>query len=140
MNGLSEPVRQWMRRARDDLAVARLVYREDYFSHACFLSQQSIEKALKGYLLWAAHDYPRVHRLAELAARCQAHDADFEALLADCIVVDQYYVPTRYPNGVPSSLPGGLPGSEEAAEAVAIAARAFELVQNKLTQGNLPES
>jgi HEPN domain-containing protein len=128
-----------MRRARDDLAVARLVYREDYFSHVCFLSQQCIEKALKGYLLWIAHDYPRVHRLVELVMRCQAHDADFGELLAACIVVDQYYIPTRYPNGVPGSLPGGLPGSEEAAEAVSIAARALDLVQSKLTQGGLPD-
>ena len=51
MSSRSERVRLWVRQAADDLAVARLVYQEDYFSHACFLAQQSIEKALKGYLI-----------------------------------------------------------------------------------------
>ena len=134
MSSRNERVRLWVRQAGDDLAVARLVYQEDYFSHACFLAQQSIEKALKGYLLWVANDYPRVHRLVELVTRCQVHDACFEELLADCIVVDQYYIPTRYPNGVPGSLPDGLPGSEEAEEAIGIASKVYRLVLDKLAQ------
>jgi HEPN domain-containing protein len=133
MSNRSERVQLWLCQAGDDLAVAQLVYREDYFSHACFLAQQSIEKALKGYLLEAANDYPRVHRLVELVTRCQEHDASFEGLLADCIVVDQYYIPTRYPNGIPGSLPEGLPGPDEAAEAIGIAKRIYELVRDKLS-------
>ena len=133
MSSRSERVRLWVRQASDDLAVARLVCREDYFSHACFLAQQSIEKALKGYLLWAFNDYPRLHRLVELATRCQENDASFEALLTGCIVVDQYYTPTRYPNGIPGSLPEGLPGPDEAAEAIGIAKRVYELVRDKLS-------
>jgi HEPN domain-containing protein len=125
--------RLWLDRAGDDLAVARLVYQEGYFSHACFLAQQSIEKMLKGYLLWAANDYPRVHRLVELLALCQERDASFEELLADCIVIDQYYIPTRYPNGIPGSLPDGLPGPDEAQEAVRIAETIRDFVREKLT-------
>lgn len=134
MSSPSERVRLWIRQAADDLSVARLVYREGYFSHACFLAQQSIEKALKGYLIWAANDYPRMHRLVELVTRCQAHDASFEELLPDCIVVDQYYIPTRYPNGVPGSLPDGFPGPDEAEEAIGTANKVYALVQSKLAQ------
>ena len=134
MSSRSERVGLWLRQAGDDLAVARLVYREDYFSHACFLAQQSIEKALKGYLIWAVNGYPRVHRLAELLTMCQAHDASFEELLADCIVIDQYYIPTRYPNGVPGGLPEGLPGPDEAEEAIGIANKVYHLVRDKLAQ------
>jgi HEPN domain-containing protein len=132
MSSRSERVRLWFRQAEEDLAVAQLVYREGYFSHVCFLAQQSIEKALKGYLLWAVNDYPRVHRLVELVTRCQEHDASFELLVAGCIVVDQYYIPTRYPNGIPGSLPESLPGPDEAAEAIGIANSVCELVRDKL--------
>lgn len=41
----------WLSRAAEDLAVARLALREGHFSHACFPSQQCIEKSLKAYLL-----------------------------------------------------------------------------------------
>lgn len=37
--------KQWLDRATEDLAVARLVLEEDYPAHACFLSQQCIEKS-----------------------------------------------------------------------------------------------
>jgi len=133
MNDSGARYRLWLDRASDDLAVARLVYQEGYFSHACFLAQQSIEKMLKGYLLRVANDYPRVHRLVELLALCQEQDAAFEELLADCIVVDQYYIPTRYPNGIPGSLPDGLPGPDEAEEAIRIAEKVHGLVREKLT-------
>jgi HEPN domain-containing protein len=134
MSASGERYQLWLDRAGDDLAVARLVYREDYFSHACFLAQQSIEKTLKGYLLWAANDYPRVHRLVELLTLCQEQDAAFEELMNDCIVVDQYYIPTRYPNGVPGSLSDGLPGSEEAQEAIRIAEIVRGFVRTRLSR------
>jgi len=46
----------------------------------------------------------------------------------------QYYIPTRYPNGIPGSLPEGLPGPDEAAEAIGIANRVYDLVRDKLAQ------
>lgn len=33
-------IKQWLDRAAEDLTVARLVLREGYSSHACFLAQQ----------------------------------------------------------------------------------------------------
>lgn len=89
-------------------------------------------KDAQGYLLWAANDYPRVHRLVELLILCQEQDVTFQELLTDCIVVDQYYVPTRYPNGIPGSLPDGLPGPDEAQEAILIAEIVRDFVRDKL--------
>jgi HEPN domain-containing protein len=123
----------WLQRAKEDLAVAQLVFQEGYFSHACFLAQQSAEKMFKGYLLKASNAYPRVHQLVDLVSLCTEIDTDFAELLDDCAVVDQYYIPTRYPNGVPGSLPDGLPGSDEAQEAIVIAKRIRDLVNCKLS-------
>lgn len=39
--------KQWFEKATEDLAVARLVFKEGHTAHACFLSQQCIEKSLK---------------------------------------------------------------------------------------------
>lgn len=61
---------QWLSRATEDLVVARLVLREDHAAHACFLSQQCIEKALKAFLLKRTNLYPRTHKLIDLANEC----------------------------------------------------------------------
>ena len=109
---------QCLDRASEDLAVARLVLREGHASHACFLAQQCIEKSLKAYLLSKTDRYPRVHKLVDLLAECEEIQAAFLRFRDNCIVVDQYYVPTRYPDGIPGGLPNGLPGSVEAQEAI----------------------
>lgn len=123
---------QWFDRAREDLQVARLVFQEGHFAHACFLAQQCIEKALKAYLLARANAYPRVHKLVDLLAECEALDSTFTIYRADCIVVDQYYIPTRYPDGVPGGLAGGLPIETEAREALTAADKVSQFVATQL--------
>ena len=123
---------QWLDRAREDLQVARLVLQEGHFAHTCFLAQQCIEKTLKAYLLARANSYPRVHKLVDLLAECEALDSTFATYRVDCIIVDQYYIPTRYPDGVPGGLPGGLPGETEAREALNAADEVFRFVAPQL--------
>lgn len=43
--------KQWLDRATEDLVVAQLLLAEEHFAHACFLSPQAVEKALKALLL-----------------------------------------------------------------------------------------
>jgi HEPN domain-containing protein len=62
-----QPHEQWLDRAEDDLSFAQLGFREKYFSQACFLSQQVVEKSLKGFLLAKGRAYPRLHKVFELA-------------------------------------------------------------------------
>ncbi len=123
--------KQWLEKAAEDLIVARLVLAEDHTAHACFLSQQCIEKSLKAYLIGKAGDYPRVHKLVDLLGRCEAINAGFSQFLSDCIVVDQYYIPTRYPDGVPGSLPGRMPSEAQAQEAIAAAEKILEFVRKQ---------
>lgn len=124
--------KQWLDKATEDLTVARLVFAEGHLAHACFLSQQCIEKALKAYLLHASNDYPRTHKLVDLLNRCEALSPAFATFLTDCIVVDQYYIPTRYPDGVPGSLPGGVPDEAEAQEVLTAAEQVLQFVNAQL--------
>ncbi|RIK34963.1 MAG: hypothetical protein DCC55_31765 [Chloroflexi bacterium] len=59
-----------------------------------------MEKALKGYLLQHTGTYPKTHHLLELLAGCTTIDAAFAQFLPHCTVVDQYYMPTRYPDAL----------------------------------------
>jgi HEPN domain-containing protein len=123
---------QWLERANEDLAVAQLVFEEEYFAHVCFLAQQSIEKALKGYLLQHTGTYPKTHRLLELLASCAAIDATFAQLLPNCTVVDQYYTSTRYPDALIGGGPDGPPSHSEADEAMKLASDLLTFVQARL--------
>ncbi len=123
---------QWFDRAREDLQVGHLVLQEKHFAHACFLAQQCIEKTLKAYLLAKSNAYPRGHKLVDLLTECEALDSAFAAYRADCIVVDQYYIPTRYPDGVPGGLANGMPGETEAREALTAADKVFWSVAAEL--------
>lgn len=123
---------QWLEKAAEDLTVARLVFDEGHMAHACFLAQQCIEKALKAYLLDSSNTYPRTHKLVDLLGQCENLEPAFARFRSDCIVVDQYYIPTRYPNGVPGGLPGGTPGQTEAQESLDIADRILRFVTTHL--------
>ena len=128
----AQPIQQWLDRAAEDLVVAHLVFKEAHFSHACFLAQQCVEKSLKAFLLARKNAYPRAHKLVDLIAQCISIDSDFSRFRDGCIVIDQYYVPTRYPNGVPGGLAEGLPGRQEAEEAVAYAESIMEFTLSQL--------
>jgi HEPN domain-containing protein len=114
---------QWLDKAAEDLVVAQLVLVENHLAHVCFLSQQCIEKAFKAYLIAKINQYPRTHKLVDLLQQCIGLDSNFSQFLADCISVDQYYIPTRYPDGTPGGLPSGLPTMAQAQKAVTAASQ-----------------
>lgn len=124
--------KQWLDIATEDLTVANLVFAEEHFAHACFLSQQSIEKSLKAYLIARANSYPRTHNLVILLNQCEVLEPEFSQFRTDCIVVDQYYVPTRYPDGIPGGLPTGLPTQHQAQRAITAAESILQFVTIQL--------
>jgi len=102
-NSLEEG-RRWLLQAERDLDDAEFSLSGERYNLACFLAQQASEKALKAFLYAKGEERVFGHSVAELLKRAMEHDGSFE----DCksaSVLDKYYIPTRYPNG----LPGGVP-------------------------------
>jgi HEPN domain-containing protein len=124
--------RQWLDKAGEDLVVARLVFAETFYSHACFLAQQGIEKALKGYLLAKTNTYPRTHGLVDLINQCAAFDTEISRFSPDCSVIDQYYTPSRYPDALAGAGPSALPDHQEAEEAIASADKILQHIAARL--------
>jgi len=125
--------KQWLEKATEDLTVARLVFKEEHTAHACFLSQQSMEKSLKAYLLARSNEYPRTHKLVDLLKEGERLNSGFAQFLSDCMVVDQYYIPTRYPDGIPGGTPTGMPSNAEAQEAIEAAEKILQFVTRQLS-------
>ena len=125
---------RWLQLAREDLLVAEIAEKEGIHNQTCFHSQQAAEKALKGFLVAKGRPVPKTHILAQLIGICAAMDSDFEAFEVDCLNLDRYYVPTRYPDALPGSLPEGLPDAKDAQQALGAARRIFDFVAGKLGQ------
>lgn len=115
---MTAPHESWFRKAEDDIAFARLGLEHCYYSQVCFLSQQAAEKALKALLLLKTDSHPHIHNLVELIRRCAVHTPKALDLTDRARILDQYYIPSRYPDGVPGGLPAGLPGQRHAEEAL----------------------
>jgi HEPN domain-containing protein len=96
---------RWLKQALHDRDAARLNRNHAFHEHACFLGQQSAEKALKAFLYDRGQGPVLGHSTVALAHECAAFEPAFAALADACRRLDQLYIPTRYPNGLPDNVP-----------------------------------
>jgi HEPN domain-containing protein len=61
-----EDPREWLNRARSNLALAKAKRKGVYPEDLCFDAQQAAEKAIKALLIKLDVDFPYVHDLAKL--------------------------------------------------------------------------
>lgn len=128
---MKEPNREadrWLRQAESDLAYAELGLREGFFAQACFQCQQVCEKAIKALRYGRGERTVIGHALVELADS-QEVMAQYHQRLA---VLDQYYVPTRYPNGLPGGIPADVYTRDQASAAVDTARQVVAAVRAEL--------
>lgn len=124
MNGAE----RWLKFAQEDLTVARLSLEKKVYNQACFHSHQGVEKILKGYLLAKGEDVPRTHSITALLKLCAKIDSVFNELPKDARNLDDYYIPTRYPDALPGTLPEGLPGQDDAEKAISILEKIMKFI------------
>jgi HEPN domain-containing protein len=99
--------RRWLETAREDWEAAGSLLESGKYSHACFFAQQSGEKAVKA-LWFALEEDPWGHSIQKLVMEIpelQARDW-LQPVLEEAALLDRYYIPTRYPNGLPDLTPG----------------------------------
>jgi HEPN domain-containing protein len=127
-------VRRWLRYAREDAEAAaaavddaRMVPR-----HACFLAQQSAEKALKAVLVSLSIDPPRQHDLDALRLLIPREwSVAREPLALEKLTV--WAVEARYPSDLPDA------GAHDAREAVEIARSVYAAVSSDLESRGIAE-
>jgi HEPN domain-containing protein len=98
---------RWLRTAEEDLRAAQTLREHGLYAQACFYAQQSGEKAVKA--LWYRRDAdPWGHSVQRLITAYPQPDdiADPEEWIRQAALLDQFYIPTRYPNGLPDLTPG----------------------------------
>lgn len=115
--------RRWLAQAESDLAFAEVGVREGFFAQACFVCQQAGEKALKALCYLRGDRVVLGHSLVELLSTLSGAHAVAPEIREGTQQLDQYYVPTRYPNGLPGGVPAEVFTRRQAEEAVGIARR-----------------
>jgi HEPN domain-containing protein len=98
---------RWLLTAEEDLRAAESLSQAGLYAPACFHAQQAGEKALKS--LWYAVDAePWGHSVQRLAADFprQTEVSNLETWIEQGALLDKFYIPTRYPNGLPDLTPG----------------------------------
>ena len=122
MGSFREEGLKWLEFAREDIRMAELAMGEGIYNQVCFHAQQCVEKSLKAILAAEGRDIPRTHKVVDLIPEVNAVvGEDLFERFEGIEILDQYYIPTRYPDAVLGVLPEGMPGEREAAEALEFA-------------------
>lgn len=130
--GPKEEAKRWIQQARRDLDDAVYLLEGDRFNTACFLAQQSAEKALKAFLYFKGVEIVLGHSTSELCYTAMDFDSDFESIVSISASLDKYYIPTRYPNGLPGGIPAEAYTRDDAQMAISMAQKILEFVKSKL--------
>ena len=124
---------RWLAQAEEEYKDAGLLMRARRYYLALYLCQQSAEKALKAFVFFKEQEPVFSHSIAVLANVAAALDPDFGAL-ANAKRLDDYYIPTRYPNGLPGDIPSRYYNDEEEVKrALALSDSVISMVRKKIT-------
>ena len=107
--------KEWLRRARDDLDVAKeIIVREHLTNMVAFHSQQAVEKSLKAIIEEFEIGFVKIHNLERLLGMVRKQmslDVDLDIIKR----LDEVYISTRYPGDL-GLLPSGKPTIQDAKE------------------------
>ena len=95
----------WLEESKVDLRRAKSSLRNKDYSLCCFMSQQSVEKALKAFHISLRKVPSRTHDLTALYSSVNQTLKLSKDLIEALPELSQYYVTARYPNaglGIPS--------------------------------------
>ena len=116
-----QQAQRWLRTAEGDLSAAVILFEHGKYAHACFQSQQAGEKAMKAIWFFLDAD-PWGHSIKKLIQDLEHIDIDtykeFEPLKRNAVLLDRYYITTRYPDGLPDLTPEEVFLEEDAQQCI----------------------
>jgi len=121
-------VQQWLAKAQQDLAAARIILKEKFESYDLvgFHAQQSVEKFMKAILVRHQVEFPKTHNISILKDLIAKADEKLGQQLVPMETLTAYGVEYRYP-GVYDSL-----SEEQGKEALKLSEQTRDLVLQAL--------
>ena len=100
MDNLQEGLR-WFDQAEADLKTSRDCLKDQNYYASAFFSQQSAEKALKGFLYSKGYRALITHSVTELLEESSKFERILESFIDYGKELDRHYIGSRYPNFYP---------------------------------------
>ena len=119
---------RWCAIAKEDLAVAKALLPQEFFTPVTYHCQQSAEKVLKGYLVFKKQVVLKTHDLLKLIMLCKKFDRDFEKLDNATEQLNPFATKFRYPTEY------DIPELEEAKLAIKHAESIMRFVIKKIAE------
>jgi len=121
----------WLRQALQDLEQAEDCRRAGRHNWACFAAQQAAEKAVKALHLHLGQE-AWGHIIARLLRELPPEITVPNELIEQAHVLDNFYIPTRYPNSHPEGAPFEHYGPLQSEEAIRYARAIIEFVRAQM--------
>ena len=94
--------REWLNRARSNLALTKSAGTDIYLEDLCFNAQQAVEKAIKALLIKYGIEFPYTHDIAELLTLLQETSQSIPDFVKQAAGLTRFAVALRYPHISPS--------------------------------------
>ncbi|MEK7193887.1 MAG: HEPN domain-containing protein [Patescibacteria group bacterium] len=135
MRNFKQNAQRWIKEAEYTLNRAEQNCREESYSLACFLAEQTSQKALKAVLYFDGARFINIHSITELIKEVSRKRPEFLDFIKQATTLDHYYLSTRYPDAVPEpAIPSEIFVKEQAEEAVSIAGKIFNASKKALVE------
>lgn len=129
MKESSKEAIRWWKQAQNDYEYARHGFEGGFYAQVCFQCHQICEKAIKAVHFGKLRKRIVLgHSLIKLAEPLRLD----EAVVSDLSVLDQYYIPTRYPNGLPDGSPFEVYTRKQAEAALEISKSILDLTKESV--------
>ena len=125
---MADRSQDWLNQALRDLDLAKSSQKSGHDEWACFASHQAAEKAIKALHLYNKQE-AWGHVVAQLLRDLPQSVAVPKELIEKGRVLDNFYIPTRYPNGHPEGAPFEHYGPLQSNEAIQYASEIIEFVR-----------
>ncbi len=90
--------REWLNRARSDLAIAKDRKVDAYLEDLCFHAQQAAEKAIKSVMILRKIEFPYTHDLSRLLTMLESSGEKLPEQVSKAVILTDYAAVLRYPN------------------------------------------
>jgi HEPN domain-containing protein len=123
----------WFQQAERDLEHAESSRTSGHHEWACFAAQQAAEKAVKALHL-SLRQEAWGHVVANLLRRLPETVDTPDELIERASVLDNFYIPSRYPNSHPEGAPFEHFGSIQSENALTYARSIIEFVRTEMAR------
>ncbi len=128
---MSNRVLDWLKQADRDFDHARTSEENDEHEWACFAAHQAAEEAVKALHLYLGQEVWG-HVVARLLKELPDHIAVTSEIYERAMVLDNYYIPSRYPDSHPEGAPFEHYGALQSKEAIAYAGEIIAFVRAQM--------